>query len=72
MQAYGSLVIVNGRTEPGATVTINKEPVSVQVDGSFSKTIQMSEAGFAFIHIVATDAWSNPTEVKRRVFVDAF
>ena len=72
MQAYGSLVIVNGRTEPGATVKINDEPVSVQVDGSFSKTVQMSQAGFAFIRVVATDAWDNPTEVKRRVFVDAF
>ena len=72
LQAYGSLVIVNGRTEPGAKVTINDEPVSVQVDGSFSKTVQMSQAGFAFIRIVATDAWDNPTELKRRVYVDAF
>ena len=72
MQAYGSLVIVNGRTEPGAAVQINEEPVSVQVDGSFSKTIQMKQVGFAFIRIVATDAWDNPTEVKRRVFIDAF
>lgn len=72
LQAYGSLVIVNGRTEAGAKVTINDEPVSVQVDGSFSKTIQVSQVGFAFIRVVATDAWDNPTEVKRRVFVDAF
>lgn len=72
MQAYGSLVIVNGRTEPGAAVQINEEPVSVQVDGSFSKTIQMKQVGFAFMRIVATDAWDNPTEVKRRVFIDAF
>ncbi len=72
LQAYGSLVIVNGRTEAGAKVTINDEPVSVQVDGSFSKTIQVSQVGYAFIRVVATDAWDNPTEVKRRVFVDAF
>ena len=65
-------MIVNGRTEPGATVKINDEPVSVQVDGSFNKTVQMSQAGFAFIRVVATDAWDNPTEVKRRVYIDAF
>ncbi len=72
VQTYGSLVLVNGRTEPGATVKINNEPVSVQLNGSFSKTIQMTQVGFAFITVVATDAWSNSNEVKRRVFIDAF
>ncbi len=72
VQTYGSLVLVNGSTEPGATVTINREPVSVQLDGSFSKTIQMSQNGFAFVEIVATDAWGNPNALKRRVFIDAF
>ncbi|MCP3961920.1 MAG: hypothetical protein GY719_29100 [bacterium] len=71
-QAYGSLVLVNGRTEPGAKVNINDEPASVQLNGSFSKTIQMTQTGFAFITIVATDAWNNKSEVKRRVFIDAF
>ena len=72
VQPYGSLVLVSGRTEPGATVKINDEPVSVELNGSFSKTIQMTQVGFAFITIVATDAWNNPNEVKRRVFIDAF
>ncbi len=72
VQPYGSLVLVNGRTEPGATVKINDEPVSVQLNGSFSKTIQMTQVGFAFITVVATDAWNNSNEVKRRVFIDAF
>ncbi len=72
VQPYGSLVLVNGRTEPGATVKINDEPVSVQLNGAFSKTIQMTQVGFAFITIVATDAWDNSAEVQRRVFIDAF
>ncbi|MCP4205134.1 MAG: hypothetical protein GY769_24760, partial [bacterium] len=72
VQTYGSLVLVNGRTEPGATVRINDEPVSVELNGSFSKTIQMTQVGFAFITVVATDAWNNSREVKRRVFIDAF
>lgn len=72
VQPYGSLVLVNGRTEPGATVRINDELVSVQLDGAFSKTIQMTQVGFAFITIVATDAWDNSAEVQRRVFIDAF
>lgn len=72
LQPYGSLVLVNGRTEPGAKVTINDEPVSVDLNGSFSKTIQMTQVGWAFITIVATDAWNNPSEEKKRVFIDAF
>lgn len=72
LQPYGSLVLVNGRTEPGATVTINGEPVSVQLNGSFSKTIQMTQVGFAFITIVAKDAWDNSVETQKRVFIDAF
>ena len=72
VQPYGSLVLVNGRTEPGATVAINEEPVSVELDGSFSKTIQMTQTGFAFITVVATDAWNNSSEEKKRVFIDAF
>jgi len=72
LQPYGSLVLVNGRTEPGATVSINQEPVSVDLNGTFSKTIQMTQVGFAFITIVATDAWDNTSEVKKRVFIDAF
>ena len=72
VQPYGSLVLVNGRTEPGATVKINDEPVSVELDGAFSKTIQMTQVGYAFITIVATDAWNNSKEVQRRVFIDAF
>ncbi len=72
VQPYGSLVLVTGKTEPGATVTINDEPVSVQVNGSFSKTIQMTEAGNAFITIVATDTWNNSEVAKERVFIDIF
>ena len=72
VQPYGSLVLVNGRTEPGATVKINDEPVSVALDGAFSKTIQMTQVGYAFITIVTTDAWNNSKEVQRRVFIDAF
>ncbi len=72
VQTYGSLVLVNGRTEPGASVAINDERASVELNGSFSKTIQMTQVGFAFITIVATDAWDNKNEVKKRVFIDAF
>lgn len=70
VQSYGSLVIVNGRVEPGATLAVNGEPVSPQVDGSFTKTVELTQEGWNFIEIVATDAWGNASRKRRRVFVD--
>ncbi len=72
IQVRSNVVMVNGRTEAGATVTINGEPVSVELNGSFNKTIEMTQAGDAFITVVATDTWNNSTEVKKRVFIDVY
>lgn len=72
IQTFGKRVLVSGVTERGATVRVNGESVTVQVDGTFYKTIEMNQVGFAFLEVVATDPWQNPTEVKRRVFIDAF
>lgn len=71
-ETYGALVIVNGKTEPGATVTINGESVSLRRDGSFSKTVQMTQEGWGFVEIKATDAWDNEAVQRVQVFIDAF
>ncbi|HVS02144.1 MAG TPA: hypothetical protein VMT16_05180 [Thermoanaerobaculia bacterium] len=71
IQAYGSIFIVSGRTEPGASVWINGESVAVQADGSFTKTIQLAQAGWAFIEARATDAWGNESTRRARVFVES-
>jgi hypothetical protein len=68
---YGSIFIVQGRTDPGATVQVNGEPVSVDADGSFTKTIQLEGDGWSFIEIQARDAWGHTTEQRRRVFVES-
>lgn len=72
IQTYGKVVLVSGRTDPRAEVSINSQPVTVQLDGAFNKTIEMDQVGFAFIEVVATDNWKNTTDLKRRVFIDAF
>lgn len=72
IQTFGKLVLVNGRAEKGSAVRVNGEPVTVQVDGTFNKTIEVNKVGFTFLEVVATDARQNPTEIKRRVFIDAF
>ena len=70
--AYGHIFIVSGTTEPGATVEINGEPVTVSASGAFTKTIQVLEADWSFITIIARDAWGNEVERRRRVFVEAY
>ncbi|HEV8632506.1 MAG TPA: FecR domain-containing protein [Thermoanaerobaculia bacterium] len=71
IQSYGSIFIVGGHTEPGATVTVNEEPVTVQADGSFNKTIQMVQSGWAFLDIKAVDASGNQANHRARVFVES-
>ena len=71
-KTYGSLVIVRGKTEPGANVTINKESVPLNRDGSFRKTVQIYQEGWTFVEIVTTDAWENQASESVRVFIDAY
>lgn len=70
VQSYGSLFMVGGRTEAGAAVTINGEPVAVAVDGSFTKTVQFGNDGWSFVEIRSRDAAGNEAVRRRRVFVE--
>lgn len=70
VRAYGSIFIVGGRTEPGSAVEVNGEPVQVAADGSFTKTIQVTQEGWSFIEVRARDAGGNETVLTPRVFVD--
>jgi hypothetical protein len=71
VQSYGSIFIVSGHTEPGAAVTIDDEPVTVQADGAFTKTIQLAQTGWAFLEIKAVDAAGNQSTHRSRVFVES-
>jgi hypothetical protein len=71
VQSYGSLLIVSGRTEAGARLTINGEAATVGPDGRFSKTLRMTQEGFVFVEVVATDERGNAAREQRRVFFDA-
>ncbi|MEM7482960.1 MAG: FecR domain-containing protein [Acidobacteriota bacterium] len=68
--AYGSIVLVTGRTEPGALVEVDGEPILVAADGSFTKTIQLANEGWSFIQVRARDAWGNETAKRKQVFID--
>ncbi|HZF11768.1 MAG TPA: FecR domain-containing protein [Thermoanaerobaculia bacterium] len=69
VKSYGSIVIVGGKTEPGAVVEVNGEQVKVNPDGSFTKTVQLAREGLSLIEIRARDGWGNATARKLRVFV---
>lgn len=71
VQTYGSLVIVSGRTEAGATLTLNGEAAELESDGSFRSTLEVADEGFAFIEVLATDASGNTSQEQRRVFIDS-
>jgi FecR protein len=70
VQAYGNVFIVNGRTEPGATLTLNGESVAVAANGTFTKTVLVSGDGWSFLELTATDASGNVARVRHRVFVE--
>jgi Glucodextranase, domain B/FecR protein len=71
VQTYGSLVIVTGRTEGGARLTINGDEAQVAGDGTFSKSVKVSEEGFVFLEVEAVDASGNKSREQRRVFIDS-
>lgn len=69
IQAYGSIFIVRGATEPGAAVRVNTDSVVVEADGTFTKTIQLVQAGWDFIEVEAVDSSGNEAIARRRVYV---
>ena len=66
----GNLILIQGSTEPGATVAINGEPVEVGGDGTFRKTIQLNREGVNTIVVRAADPAGNAAEVSKQVFVE--
>lgn len=69
-QQMGNFFLIQGVTEPGATVTINGEAVAVAGDGSFKKAVAINREGKSVIVIRATDAAGNTAEHKETVFVE--
>ncbi|HYG65876.1 MAG TPA: FecR domain-containing protein [Thermoanaerobaculia bacterium] len=70
VKSYGSIFIVDGRSEPGSRIEVNGEQVKVAADGSFTKTVQLNKEGWSFIEIKAYDTSGNVAVQNRRVFVE--
>jgi hypothetical protein len=70
VKSYGNIFIVGGRTEPSARIEINGDPVKSNVDGTFTKTVQLTQGGWSFIEVLARDEAGNKTVHRHRVFVE--
>jgi cbb3-type cytochrome oxidase subunit 3 len=70
IKTYGSIFMVNGRSEPGARVEVNGEQVKTNADGSFTKAVQLTKEGWNIIEVRARNAWGKETVRRHRVFVE--
>lgn len=68
----GHLVIINGKTEPGTTLTIGGQKIDVYDDGAFTAVIRMKKEGRNDLDIVAHDMAGNETRMRRSVFVESY
>jgi len=71
-QQLGNMFIIEGRTEVGATVTINGELVRLDSEGGFRKTVEVINDGWNDLIIQAEDPSGNRTERRERVYVEVY
>lgn len=63
-------VILEGQTNPAATLTVNTMPVALQADGSFQTEIYLPQAGANTITVKAIDKNNRESLVQRTVVVE--
>lgn len=68
----GSMLILNGRTEPGAVLWVDNEKVEVSEDGTFYAVVRLRKEGVNDVAITAQDAAGNVRKLTQRAYVDSF
>jgi len=68
----GPMVIINGTTEPGATLWIDSEKVDVAEDGSFYSVVRLRKEGLNELQLVAQDNAGNQTRLTREAYFEAY
>jgi FecR-like protein len=69
LDVRSNILQVKGRTEPGATVTVNGQRIDVQANGSFNEYIQMDKAGRQYVVIKVVGINGGANEQRRSVLV---
>jgi hypothetical protein len=64
-----NILQIKGRTEPGATVTVNGQRVDVQADGSFNEFIQLAKLGRQIVVVKSVGINGGENEQRRSVLV---
>ena len=68
-EARGNILQIKGKTEPGATVTVNGQRIDVESNGAFNEFIQMEKAGRQDVVIKAVGINGGVNEQRRSVLV---
>jgi hypothetical protein len=68
----GPMLIINGKTEPGALLWIDSEKVDVYEDGSFYSVIRLRKEGVNELHLLAQDAAGNEARLTHRAYVESY
>jgi hypothetical protein len=69
LEPSSNILHVKGRTEPGASLTVNGQRVDVQTDGTFNEFITLDKMGQQVVVIRATSIAGGVNEQKRPVVV---
>lgn len=68
----GPMLILNGRTEPGALLWVDNEKVDVDDDGSFYAVIRLRKEGVNDVVIAAQDPAGNVRKLTERAYVESY
>ncbi|HEY2324511.1 MAG TPA: FecR domain-containing protein [Thermoanaerobaculia bacterium] len=66
----GQFYIIEGQTEPGATVFVNDEEADVETSGHFKKLVSFNKVGQNTVIVKAVDAAGNQTVKSQVVLVE--
>ncbi|MBI3447847.1 MAG: FecR domain-containing protein [Acidobacteria bacterium] len=69
---FATQVIVRGKTEPGAQLSVDGAKIDVYDDGTFTSVIPLRKAGHHTLVFVAQDVAGNATRLERVVDVDTY
>jgi hypothetical protein len=69
LEIKGNVLHVRGRTEPGATLTVNGERLELQADGAFEEFLTVDAAASAGVVLRSTGTRGGVAELRRRATV---
>jgi hypothetical protein len=69
LEARGNILQVKGKTDPGASLTVNGQRIDVQANGSFNEYINLEPSAKPVVVIRATGINGGVTEQKRPIVI---